>query len=82
MNLKPIEHIWHQPLHVTLKQYRLMAIASILFLARFMERMWSFYEVNASTLSAEAAAAFFTFAAAVLGAFVKAINNIREKHEE
>jgi hypothetical protein len=34
------------------------------------------------SMSTEGVAGFFTYVAALLGAFIKSINNIRDKHED
>jgi len=77
-----MNHIRTQPLHQTLKQYRVVGILSILFLGYMMLESWEFYEVAHATMSAEGVAGFFAYVAALLGGFIKSINNIREKHED
>ena len=42
----------------------------------------TWYKSVAEILSAEATAGLFTLIAALLGAFIRTVNNIREKHEE
>ena len=76
------KHIVEQPLHITFKQYRIIAISSVFFLGYMMINAWNFFEQNHQLMSVESAAGFFTFVAALLGAFVKCINNIQGKHEE
>ena len=76
------KHITEQPLHQTLKQYRLIAIASVIFIGYMMLNCWEFFEYNHDKLSTEGTAGFFTLVAALLGAFVKCINNIQVRHEE
>lgn len=76
------KHLITQPFHITLKQYRVIAIASVFFLGYMMLKAWDFFEQNHTLMSVESAAGFFTFVAALLGAFVKCINNIQVRHEE
>lgn len=76
------KHVREQPLHTTLKQYRVLAMTSISFIGYMMLKCWEFYEANHSNMSTESVAGFFTFVAALLGAFVKCVNNIQGKHEE
>jgi hypothetical protein len=73
-------HIFKQPLHSTLVQYRFLYITSIFFLGFFMDRMWTFYEANYAQMTTESAAGFFAFAATVLGAFVSCVNNAKTPH--
>jgi len=75
-------HIRTQPLHVTLKQYRVIGIISVMFLGYMMLVAWEFYEINHATMTTESVAGFFTYVAALLGAFIKAIGNIQGKHED
>jgi hypothetical protein len=77
-----MNHIRTQPLHQTLKQYRLLAIACVCFIGWLMADLVEWYKTVAVTLSPEATAGLFAFLAALLGAFVKSLNNVREKHEE
>mgnify|MGYP006075015145 CR=1 FL=1 len=77
-----IKHISTQPLHTTLKQYRVLAISSVCFLGYMLVRVWAFYEEAHNELSTESAAAFFAYVAALLGAFVKCINNTQAKQED
>jgi 1,4-dihydroxy-2-naphthoate octaprenyltransferase len=77
-----MRHLKEQPLHQTLKQYRLISILSIVFLGYMMLEAWTFYEVQHLSMSTEGVAGFFTYVAALLGAFIKSINNIRDKHED
>ena len=77
-----MKHILQQPLHKTLKQYRLLAIISITFIGWLMTDLVEWYKGISATLSPEATAALFAFLAALLGAFVKSLNNVKEKHEE
>jgi hypothetical protein len=73
-------HVFKQPLHTTLIQYRFLYVTSIFFLGFFMDRMWLFYEANYASMTTESAAGFFAFAATVLGAFVSCVNNARAPH--
>lgn len=75
-------HLIKQPLHQTLKQYRIVAILSVTFIGYMMINAWNFYEINHTLMSAESVVAFFTFVATLLGAFVKCVNNIQGRHEE
>ena len=77
-----LKHIIEQPLHITLKQYRVIAMCSVTFLGWMMIKAWNFFELNHQLMSVESAAGFFTFVAALLGAFVKCINNIQGRQEE
>lgn len=77
-----MNHLKEQPLHQTLKQYRILAVISIAFIGYLMYDLVAWYKTIAETLSAEATAGLFGFLVALLGAFVKSLNNIREKHEE
>jgi hypothetical protein len=77
-----IKHIGKQPLHTSLKQYRILAIGSVCFLGYMLLKVWDFYENNHTTLSVESVAGFFAFVAALLGAFVKCINNTQVKQED
>ena len=77
-----MNHIKEQPLHQTLKQYRILAIICIAFIGYLMYDLVFWYKTVAETLSAEATAGLFTLIAALLGAFIRTVNNIREKHEE
>ena len=43
---------------------------------------WAFFEANFKELTAESAAGFFTYVAALLGAFIKCVTNIQGKHED
>lgn len=79
---KAIEHLWLQPLHITLKQYRLIAIAAILFSGWFMLEVWDFYKENVGKLSEYELGALFGFLMALLGTFKFSVDNIRNKHEE
>ena len=76
------KHIMQQPLHLTLKQYRVLAIISIGFIGYMMLNAWKFFELNHADMSTESVAGFFTYVAALLGAFVKCVNNIQGRHEE
>mgnify|MGYP001172344176 CR=1 FL=1 len=76
------QHLFIQPLHQTLKQYRVIAVLSVTFIGYMMLKAWNFYEVNHALMSAESVVAFFTFVATLLGAFVKCVNNIQGRHEE
>jgi hypothetical protein len=76
-----VKHILEQPLHQTLKQYRILAIVSVAFIGWLMTDLVGWYKGVAHTLSPEATAGLFAFLAALLGAFVKALNNVKEKHE-
>ena len=75
-------HITEQPLHKTIRQYRVVAISGIIFLGYMLVKCWNFFELNHQEMSAESAAGFFTLVAAILAAFNKCINNIQEKNEE
>jgi hypothetical protein len=75
-------HVTEQPLHVTLKQYRIVAIVGMGFIGYMMLKVWGFFEVSHSTLNSSGAAGIFTFIAALLGAFIKCFNNIQGKQEE
>lgn len=75
-------HIRTQPLYVTLKQYRIIAVVSIFFLGYMMIVAWEFYELNFKEMTTESAAGFFTYVAALLGAFIKCVTNIQGKHED
>jgi len=76
------KHIKEQPLHKTLKQYRVLAILSLAFIGYMMLDCWSFFEENHTTMSVESAAGFFTYVAALLGAFVSCVKNVQARHEE
>lgn len=76
------KHLTDQPLHLTLRQYRIIAVTSIVFLGWMLLKVWGFYELNYTTMSAEAAVAFFSFVGTILGAFMKCVNNIQGRHEE
>ena len=76
------KHLIEQPLHMTLKQYRVIAVISLSFIGYMMLNAWKFFEIHHAELSAESVAAFFTYVAVLLGAFVKCVNNIQGKHEE
>lgn len=75
-------HLTEQPLYVTLVRYRVVAVISLAFIGYMMLNAWNFYEIHYAKLSAESAAAFFTYIAILLGAFVKCVNNIQERHEK
>ena len=77
-----MRHLIEQPFHQTLKQYRILAIISIGFIGWLMADLVAWYKSVADSLSPEATVALFGFLAALLGAFVKSLNNVREKHEE
>lgn len=77
-----MSHLTTQPLHQTLKQYRILAIVSVVFIGWLLHDLISWYKSVSGDLSPEATAALFAFLAALLGAFVKSLNNVREKHEE
>ena len=77
-----MKHVLEQPLHVTLKQYRLIGVGSVVFLGYMMLNAWDFYELNHTLMTTEGVAGFFTYVAALLGAFIKSIGNIQAKHEE
>ena len=77
-----MKHIKEQPLHVTLKQYRIVGVGSVLFLGYMMVLAWNFYEINHASMTTEGVAGFFTYVAALLGAFIKSIANIQAKHED
>lgn len=77
-----MNHLKEQPLHQTLKQYRVLAIICIAFIGWLMVDLVSWYKLNAHDLSTESTAGLFTLIAALLGAFIRTVNNIREKHEE
>ena len=77
-----MNHLREQPLHQTLKQYRVLAIICIAFIGYLMYDLVTWYKSVAEILSAEATAGLFTLIAALLGAFIRTVNNIREKHEE
>ena len=76
------KHLITQPLHQTLKQYRVIAILSVSFIGYMMLHAWDFYAVSHASMSAEGVVAFFTYIAALLGAFVKCVNNIQGRQEE
>lgn len=76
-----MNHITSQPLHQTLKQYRILAIISVAFIGWLMVDLVDWYKGVAHSLSPEATAGLFAFLAALLGAFVTALNNVKEKHE-
>lgn len=78
---KTLQQISEQPLHETLKQYRVLAVISIAFIGWLMADLLGWYKGIAETLSPQATAGLFAFLAALLGAFVKALNNVKEKHE-
>lgn len=82
MMKKAIEHIWIQPLHTTLKQYRLIAIAAIVFSGWFMVEVWEFYKLNVGKLSEYELVALFGFLGALLGTFKFSVDNIKNKHED
>lgn len=77
-----IQEITEQPLHKTLKQYRIVALVCIGFIGWLIFDLLNWYKENALELSTEATAALYVFLPILLGAFVKSFNNIREKHEE
>jgi len=77
-----MKHLREQPLHVTLKQYRVIGVASVVFLGYMMLVAWDFYEANHSQMTPEGVAGFFTYVAALLVAFNKSIGNIQGKQEE
>ena len=74
-------HLRTQPLHKTLKQYRVVAILSIVFIGWFLLECWSFFKNNHSSLGTEGVAALFSFIVALFGAFVKSVDNIQRKQE-
>ena len=76
------KHIVTQPLHQTLKQYRIIAITSVGFIGFMMLTAWNFFEANHGNMSAAGVGGFFTYVAALLGAFVKCVNNIQGRQEE
>ncbi len=77
-----MNHLRVQPLHKTLKQYRILAIISITFIGWLIADLVGWYKSAAHSLSPEATAGLFGFLIALLGAFVKSLNNVKEKHEE
>lgn len=77
-----MKHLLEQPLYVSLKRYRIIAVVSIFFLGYMMVVAWAFFEANFKELTAESAAGFFTYVAALLGAFIKCVTNIQGKHED
>lgn len=77
-----MNHLREQPLHQTLKQYRVLAIICIAFIGWLMADLVAWYKVEAHELSAESTAGLFGLLIALLGAFIRTVNNIREKHEE
>jgi hypothetical protein len=79
---KVIEHIHQQPLHITLKQYRLISIAAIVFSGWFMLEVWEFYKLHVGKLSEYELVALFGFLGALLGTFKFSIDNIKDKHED
>ena len=76
------KHIAEQPLHTTLKQYRVIAIISVSFIGYMMLKAWAFYELNHTTMSTAGVGGFFTFVASLLGAFVASVKNIQGRQEE
>ena len=76
-----MRHLIDQPLYQTLKQYRLIGVGSVIFLGYMMLIAWEFYEFNHSEMTTEGVAGFFTYVAALLGAFIKSLANIQSKHE-
>lgn len=79
---KAIEHLWTQPLYITLKQYRIVAIAAIIFSGWFMIDVWDFYKGNVGKLAQYELIALFGFLGALMGTFKFSVDNIRDKHEE
>lgn len=77
-----MSHLFNQPLHLTLKQYRVVAIFSIMFIGWLMIDLIVWYKDVATKLQTEGVAGLFGFLTALLGAFVKSFNNITEKHAE
>lgn len=77
-----IKHIYEQPLHTTLKQYRLIAIAAIVFSGWFMIEVWEFYKQNVGKLQEYELIALYGFLTALLGTFKFSVDNIKAKHED
>tara|TARA_R110000851_G_scaffold252109_2_gene404626 strand:+ start:218 stop:451 length:234 start_codon:yes stop_codon:yes gene_type:complete len=72
-----MKHLKEQPLHQTLKQYRLISVISVFFLGFMMYKAWVFFEVQHGSLTTEGAAGFFTYMAALIAAFIKSIASIQ-----
>lgn len=67
---------------MTLKQYRLIGVLSIVFLGYMMHKAWVFFELQHGNLTTEGAAGFFTYLAALIAAFLKTISSIQGKQED
>ena len=77
-----MKHLREQPLHQTLKQYRVIGVLSVLFLGFMMYKAWVFFEDQHTNLTTEGAAGFFTYLAALITAFLKSIASNQGKQED
>lgn len=68
-----------QPIHLTLRQMRIVSIVAVCFCGWLLFDMWQWYKLSAD-INKGGDVAFWGFAAAMLGAFWKAIDNITAKH--
>ncbi len=68
-------------LHTILKQFRVLAIAIILFFAILTWDMWQWYQINFTSLTIESGSTFAAMVALSGGALKMALSNIMGKHE-
>lgn len=53
-----------------------------MFIGFMMHNAWEFYEQHHATMNTASVGGFFTYVAALLGAFVKSVNNIQVGHSD
>ncbi len=68
-------------LHETLKKYRVLAVAIILFFAVLTWDMWYWYKINFKALTLESGGTFASMVALAGGALKMALSNIMGRHE-
>lgn len=76
MNNKILSRYSSQPLHETLKDFRVVPISSITFIMWLLSDMWHFYKTKYALSPTMDEIAFLTFAGSVVGIFWKATHNI------
>jgi len=68
------------PLHKLIRQYRILAIAIILYFAFMLEDMWVWFEVNHQNLTMHSAGVFGSLVLLIGGGLKFALENIMKEH--
>jgi hypothetical protein len=82
---KPLEFLWEQPFHKTLRQFRIPTLIVLWVSVDILYKLVTLLEsmvIGEGLSDTQAATAIVGFATVVLGAIWKGINNLAESHKE